>query len=99
MTEKLTAALVSAGMIAMEAARFDIALMDRIAKAIADTERVAEFKIHVCNNDCKAYVRTTWGAEINNYELREHWRLAVTKALDDLDEIKPGTVPNTDDKE
>ena len=74
-------------------------LMDRIAKAIADEKRVAEFRIHVCDNDCLVYIRTTWGPEINAYEPRLKWRLAVTQALDELDDIKPGTVPSTDTKE
>ena len=74
-------------------------LFARIAKAMADTERVGEFKIHVCDNDCKVYILTTWGAEINAYALRPQWMLAVTKALDELDEIKPETIPSTDNKE
>lgn len=74
-------------------------LFARIAKAIADTERVGEFKIHVCDNDCKVHILTTWGARIDSYEPRPKWQLAVTQALDELDEIKPETAPTTDDKE
>ena len=74
-------------------------LMDRITKAIADEKRVGEFKIHVCDNDCKVYIGTTWGPEINAYEPRPKWRRAVTAALDELDDIKPGTEPSTTDKE
>ena len=74
-------------------------LFARIAKAMADTERVAQFKLNVGGNDCKVYILTTWGAEFNTYEQRPQWMLAVTKALDWLDDIKPETVPTTDDKE
>ena len=74
-------------------------LEDRIAKAREDTARVEQFKIDVCGNDCKVYILTTWGPEINAYEPRLKWRLAVTQALDELDDIKPGTVPSTDTKE
>ena len=74
-------------------------LMDRIAKAMEDETRVAEFKIHMCDKDCKVYIRTTWGPEINQYQPRLKWRLAVTQALDELDDIKPPVVPATTDKE
>ena len=74
-------------------------LFARIAKAMADTERVAQFKINVGGDDCKVYIHTTWGAEIDAYQPRPYWMLAVTKALDTLDEIKPETAPDTDDKE
>jgi len=74
-------------------------LMDRIAKAMEDEKRVGEFKIHTSDKDCKVYIRTVWGSEINAYEPRLKWRLALTQALDELDDIKPGTVPSTEAKE
>ena len=77
----------------------DVVLMARIVKAIADVERVAEFKIHVCDDDCKVHIRTTWGTPIDHYQPRPDWRHAVRKALDDLDEIKPGIEPSTNAKE
>ncbi|MCK4513005.1 hypothetical protein KAW64_14765 [bacterium] len=71
--------------------RKPVDLFERIAKAREDTDRVEQFKIDVCGNDCKVYILTTWGAEINAYEPRMDWRVAVTQALDELDDIKPGT--------
>ena len=74
-------------------------LFDRMQKAVADEARVGEFKIHVCDNDCKVYIRTTWGPEINANQPRKDAWLAVREALDELDDIKPGTEPSTDTKE
>ena len=74
-------------------------LEDRIAKAREDTTRVEQFKIDVCGNDCIVYILTTWGPEINHYAARLKWRVAVTGALDELDDIKPATEPSTTDKE
>ena len=75
-------------------------LFDRMQKAVADEARVAEFRVHVCDNDCKVYIRTTWGPEINAYEPRGHTWVAVREALDELDDIKPGTdTEGTTDKE
>ena len=77
----------------------DDVLIARIAKAIEDTAKVGEFKIHVCDNDIIVYIRTTWGPEINHYALRKDWRKPILQALDELDDIKPGTEPSTDMKE
>lgn len=79
--------------------KMPVDLMDRIAKAMEDEKRVGEFKIHSCDRDCKVYIRTVWGSEINRYEFRPEWRLAVTLALDELDDIKLNTDPSTDEKE
>ena len=78
----------------------DDILFDRMQKAVADKARVGEFKIHVCDDDCKVYIRTTWGPEINAYAPRPAaWR-AVKDALDELDDIKPGAhTEGTTDKE
>ena len=76
-----------------------VPLMDRIAKAIEDTARVDEFEIRVYGDDCEVYIRTTWGPEINHHQHRDDWRRTVTAALDELDDIKPGTEPSTTDKE
>ena len=99
MTEKLTAEKVAVARAALELAMSDIDLMARIVNAIEDTERVGEFKIHVCDNDCKIHIRTTWGPEINAYEPRSLWRVGVRDALDELDDIKPIIDPSTDEKE
>lgn len=72
-----------------------MALMDRIEKVIADEARVAQFEIVVCDNDCKVYIRTTWGPVINTYAPRQEWHKAVTQALDELEEIKPKHQPKT----
>ena len=79
--------------------RKPVDLFDRIQKAVADEHRVGEFKIHVCDNDCKVYIRTTWGPEINAYQLRKDTWRAVRDALDELDQIKPPVIPATLDKE
>ena len=73
-------------------------LMDRIDAAMLDTARVGEFKIHMCDNDCIVYIRTVWGPEINTHGLRKDWQAVVTRALDELDDIKPAD-PSTDTKE
>lgn len=77
----------------------DDILIDRIAKAVADEDRVGEFKVHVCDNDCIVYIRTTWGPEINHHSLRPDWRRPVVAALDELEDIKQDTDPSTDTKE
>ncbi len=66
-------------------------LFDRMQKAVADEARVAAFVIDVCGNDCTVYIRTTWGPEITKYRRRPDTWLAVRDALDELDDIKPGT--------
>jgi len=76
----------------------ETALMARVVNAIEDTERVGEFKIHVCDNDCKVYIHTTWGPEINAYAPRKDWHKAVTQALDELDDIKPIADLSTDER-
>lgn len=100
MSEGLTAEKIAVAMTAMEAMKADIDLFDRISKARDDKERVEQFKIDVCGGDCKIYILTTWGAEINHYQPRPNWRQAVTDALDELDDIKPGAdTEGTTDKE
>lgn len=74
-------------------------LMERIEKAIADTERVAEFHINVFGEDCDCCIVTTWGPVILHEQPRPDWRHAVTKALDELEDIKQNTDPATDGKE
>ena len=66
-------------------------LFDRMQKAVADEARVAVFVIDVGVKDCKVYIRTTWGPEITKHLRRPDTWLAVRDALDELDDIKPGT--------
>ena len=66
-----------------------VVALARMAKAIEDTERVASFKLYVTEKECDVFIRTTWGAIIEHTQPREHWVLAVGKACDELDAIKP----------
>ena len=52
---------------------------------------MADFDFHVGVTDCKVYIRTTWGPEINKYQRRPDTWIAVRDALDELDDIKPDT--------
>ena len=66
-----------------------VVALARMAKAIEDTERVASFNLSVVDKDCVVYIETTWGVLIAHSQPREHWVLAVGKACDELDAIKP----------
>ncbi len=75
-------------------------LFDRMQKAVADEARVAAFVLDVGQKGCRVYIRTRWGPEINHYAPRPDTWVAVREALDELDDIKPGTdTEGTTDKE
>lgn len=74
-------------------------LFARIAKAIADTERVVWFELSTGSKEAVVHMHTAYGVVINTRQPRAQWRLALTTALDELDDIKQETVPTTDDKE